>query len=64
MQVGTCLVDKTGISFNVSSLKTINVFGIHLVCILGLQNKPIPVSHKLSWNLDFPRVLELRTYSL
>lgn len=40
-----------------------NVFGIHLVCDLGLQNKPIPVSHKSSWNLDFPCVLEFRAYS-
>lgn len=41
-----------------------NVFGIHLVCDLVLQNKPTPVSHKSSWNLDFPCVPEFRTYSL
>lgn len=64
MQIDIYLVYKTGIRFNAQLPESNNVVEIHLVCDFGLQNKPIPVSHKLSWNLDFPCELEFRTCSL
>lgn len=64
MQMGTGLVDKAGVCFNMKLSEHSHGFGIHLVCDVGLQNEPIPVSDVLSRNPDLPCVLEFRTWSL
>lgn len=62
--MGTGLVDKAGVRFNMKLSEHNHGFGIHLVCDVGLQNEPIPVSDVLSRNPDLPRVLGFRTWSL